>query len=1124
MSNLFALLVGINGYPVKPLQGCINDITAVEDYLNAVYGSSSDVKLNVKRLTDVDEEEPTRENIIKGFDHFSKAKAGDTCLFYYSGHGSYSPAPTEFWTDSNGFVQSFVCIDSRTPGGRDLMDKEMGFLIWKTVRENPGINFVAITDCCHSGTITKNIDDSGITDRMCPGDSVITKVEDYLGFNYSKNGESAYAASVDGHGNRRITVKQGEHIHIAASRDNQTSKELVIDGVRRGAFTHSLLKTLYTNGGNIGYKNLINRTSILVRNLVPDQNPDVNINGELNAKEKNKIFLNQQFEAKDQKFLVYRDPKYGWCVQAGSIHGVSIGDKVNIEAIGETTITGTNADFSTVIDKTAFGTSDKTYMASIKRQLIQPISISFGTNVPLNVQNLIQSSSTTTSLVTVSKENSGQFIIRFEAKHTFVTKPGEEQPLFNPLPITNKDEADFFIEQLESICRWVKIQELNNPSTELTNEHYTVKLFRDTIPENSDPSTFEEIKDIESITDVYYKYEDNKRYQPAIKISISNNLPDNSLWITSAYLAFDYSIGTEYFKPMEIAAGKEVWMNLISEGGLANDIIPVQLDERYEKLGYSEIVEYLKLFIGITKIDVDFLAQDGVDLAPMKDRHEKGFGVEKSPTVFSSNAWKTETLGFRIIKPAQGKKIMPGKATTLNGFTIAQHSTLEATVRLTSSENINRNEKSVAPPHSARYNSYLEPFDMLPGSRSGITTDVLELFDVNNRDAVTPEQPLVIETAGSRSPDDGSVLPIGYDPETKLYYPLGYMDEDQNIIIETLPDDTPSDAAINEKSLLGSIKIYFQKVIGQKLGFKYKYPRLAKVTVSKDLKVAYNDDATVISSEVAKANTIILFIHGIIGDTEEMVKCIKTNLDPGGHSLEKMCDLVLAFDYENLNTKIEENAKLMKEKLEAVGLKEGHGKNLIVIAHSMGGLLSRWMIEKLGGNKQVSKLVMLGTPNNGTPWADVRDLAEALLTYAINGAAFLKPWMFLLSGLGKLAKGTQVTFKQMDSQTGIYKELNMGVDPGLQYVIVGGNTKLIDPGFDKTANLIQRLFKKIKKRGVYDALDLALFKKPNDIAVSVDSIETLIASDKWGKKPVVNTVASDHLNYFLTLDAIKNIN
>jgi alpha-beta hydrolase superfamily lysophospholipase len=49
--------------------------------------------------------------------------------------------------------------------------------------------------------------------------------------------------------------------------------------------------------------------------------------------------------------------------------------------------------------------------------------------------------------------------------------------------------------------------------------------------------------------------------------------------------------------------------------------------------------------------------------------------------------------------------------------------------------------------------------------------------------------------------------------------------------------------------------------------------------------------------------------------------------------------------YESLQTTIEENARILKHRLAEAGLGPQHGKSLHIVAHSTGGLVSRWFIE-----------------------------------------------------------------------------------------------------------------------------------------------------------------------------------
>jgi triacylglycerol esterase/lipase EstA (alpha/beta hydrolase family) len=148
----------------------------------------------------------------------------------------------------------------------------------------------------------------------------------------------------------------------------------------------------------------------------------------------------------------------------------------------------------------------------------------------------------------------------------------------------------------------------------------------------------------------------------------------------------------------------------------------------------------------------------------------------------------------------------------------------------------------------------------------------------------------------------------------------------------------------------------------------YDYPILALTQWDAAGKVYFDNDEARIVQRVAAARRVVVLVHGIIGDTFGM----GARLAPGAD------DVFLTFDYENLNTSIEQTSAGLKQRLAAAGLNEGHSKNLVVIAHSMGGLVSRWFIERLVGYKIVSRLILCGTPNAGSPWSTAEDWATAM--------------------------------------------------------------------------------------------------------------------------------------------------
>jgi triacylglycerol esterase/lipase EstA (alpha/beta hydrolase family) len=119
-------------------------------------------------------------------------------------------------------------------------------------------------------------------------------------------------------------------------------------------------------------------------------------------------------------------------------------------------------------------------------------------------------------------------------------------------------------------------------------------------------------------------------------------------------------------------------------------------------------------------------------------------------------------------------------------------------------------------------------------------------------------------------------------------------------------------------------------------GTEYHYPLLAVAEVGHE--VRYHLDPATVRDRVRDADRIVLFVHGIIGDTGDMAGSLQRAGIPDRY------DLVLTFDYENLNDPIGDTARGLKRRLEEVGLVAGSGKKVDIVAHSMGGLVSRWFI------------------------------------------------------------------------------------------------------------------------------------------------------------------------------------
>ena len=308
---IHALLVGIDEYPrpIPPLRGCINDIDSVGTYLSERVASDKGVLLRLKRLTN---REATREAVIQAFRfQLGQAKKGDVVLFYYSGHGSQEQAPEEFWKlEPDRLDETFVCVDSRTPGSWDLADKELAKLIGEVA--SGGAHVAVILDCCHSGSGTRDVSTAV---RRAPIDLRRRPIESFI-VSPAEVEKSSYSRDVGGAG--WYTAAEGRHVLFAACRDDEEAKEYVNEGKYRGAFSFFLGSALESASGVPTYRELFARASALVASQVPNQSPQLEAsrNEDLDA-----TFLDGAIKPAPATFTAsFRAGE--WMINGGRINGI----------------------------------------------------------------------------------------------------------------------------------------------------------------------------------------------------------------------------------------------------------------------------------------------------------------------------------------------------------------------------------------------------------------------------------------------------------------------------------------------------------------------------------------------------------------------------------------------------------------------------------------------------------------------------------------------------------------------------------------------------------------------------------------------------------------------------------
>ncbi|WP_338748406.1 esterase/lipase family protein [Janibacter alittae] len=116
-------------------------------------------------------------------------------------------------------------------------------------------------------------------------------------------------------------------------------------------------------------------------------------------------------------------------------------------------------------------------------------------------------------------------------------------------------------------------------------------------------------------------------------------------------------------------------------------------------------------------------------------------------------------------------------------------------------------------------------------------------------------------------------------------------------------------------------------------------------------------------SGVAELGTPILLLHGL-ADNHSIFALLRRGLLRRGFSQ------VFAMNYSARTTDVRTLAVQLAEEIEAIAQETGY-ERIHVVAHSLGGVIGRYYVTRLGGDERVHTLVTLGSPHTGTLWAHV---------------------------------------------------------------------------------------------------------------------------------------------------------
>lgn len=1139
--TLRALLVGIDDYEgaVRPLRGCVADILAVEQFLLARVagagagtgtGTATGMAVDIHVLTNGD---ATRAAIRAGFaQHLGATGPGDVALFWFCGHGSQQRTASELLhLEPDGMDETLVCVNSRTTDW-DLSDKELAVLIRGV--EAGGGHVLVVLDSCHSGTATRTLADAGdVSVRHIPADPRERPLASYdLG-----TSDGATLPVTAGPGTRGIvpsgwSLPGSNHVLLAGCRADQLSKERPVEGAIRGVFSHALLTTLAVASGPLSYREVHARATARVVATVAEQTPQLETADPALLQAP---FLGGAALSPTPFFTMRHDPSAGWVIDGGAAHGITP------PSAGETTMLAYHATAAEIPAGTPLGRASvtavrpaessvsptgpdgvppdpsTTYPAVVVATPLPPMGFILtgdedgiaAVRAGLSSALVAEVTDATATFRVAARDGAYRIAHVGDARALVVDVPGG----YSPASVRG------LIDRLEHLTRWTTTLELTNPTSRLAADAVTIAVFRSR-PAGGGVDPDATGADLAGGgNEILLAYEGPEGWSPPRVWIRVRNTSNRTLHCALLALTGSYGISAVLMRSERLGPGEEAW-------ALRGDPVQATVPDRPWDQGVIEYRDTLKVVASTEAFDASHLELPDLDDAGPRDvlRGEapasaldrllarvgtRDLGPVGAPG--PSPDWTTTELVVTTVRPLRGRAVRSTDAAELDGLTIQPHPRLVATARLSSLPATTRSLDALTLPHLLRDDpGVVRPLELTEGRDGGPGLSVLELSGVADPSVVTPAEPLVLETDVPLA-DGERVLALGFDGE--FFLPLGHgtpTDGVTRIQIDHLPPEAADAGRPGLRSLGGTIRIFLHKILSRvpvlnEIVRAFPYPILA-VTEIADGEVRYDATVATVRGRVAQADRVLLLVHGILGDTRGMALDAHRLIAAGALPHQ----VVLTLDYENIDTPLEETAESLRRRLEEVGLGPGHGTDLDIVAHSMGGLVSRWLIERTPNAPEVRRLVMLGTPNGGSPWPTVQQWATVAIGLGLNAMTAVA-WP--IRALGWLLQGLERVddaLDQMQPGSPLLLTLAGSPDPGVPYAALGGDRSLAAGVLD--GGRLARLLNALKE----EALD-RLFREPNDIAVGVSSVHSL----PMGREPAIETrlVPCDHFTYLSAASA-----
>ncbi|RIK40953.1 MAG: hypothetical protein DCC55_13415 [Chloroflexi bacterium] len=1152
--TLFALLIGIDNYDpagrMRSLRGCVNDVQALEQVLKARYGVPV---TNIRTLTN---KQAKHQAIKRAFrDHLIgnakkwKEAAGDqepadpppAFLFHFSGHGSQ--ARDETGAEPDGFDETLVPYDSRTPGVYDIKDWELGQLIEELNRYSD--NVTIILDCCHSGSGTRDIAETVAQTRRCPPD---------LRPQPKRRPVALRGPQTRSVGGANWEVG-GKHVLLAGCRDLEESNEYSVRDMGashwRGAMSYFMGLELLQMGLDrpLTYRELHERVRAQVNSRYRNQTPQCegDIDRELfgGIRPQRDLFF----------AVVEQSGGFHW-IDGGVAHGLAEGSQLKVYPPETRTLEGAGAPIATleVVEEGAVRSGCQTVEAGVavplyaravvhrinqgdmQRKVVLDIpdaglhaavSARLGPQAPVGHEDV-------SPYVQVVDEGAADFRVALR-KERLEIQDSTGALLVAPFAT---DDLDGLAEDLAHLARYRNALNLRNaaPGSELAGkvtlavkklvfdpatqqpkmEEFPRAAEGGTVIETGERVVFEignhsDLPLYVALFDFGPKWEVEQLY-PQIK---GAHEPVQAGTTFSFGLSAKRNEQLEAFLADDLAEAKEIFK-----------VIATVADTNFEVLEQGPLKSPFQTRSAARSADQPASALDQLLAQAMNGGKTRAYGP---PRASVADEWTTAEVVVTTVRKTSDteRTLQGGTRTQLAAQAIAFEPPpgFAGKVRVLTATQSTRAAGGETtdlepPPGLAALPDWFQPLP-IGSTRSAGTPGALIEIDADDqaRQAVTPLTPLDIHINWEPDADAAGALAIAYDGS--FFYPVGRTEDDeQTVHVEWLPslDEADVQPLRTTRDVGRTVKLYLYKLLKKEdptLGLHQVQAVAAADLGAKPLQPGEQARPVPlgelrygpVKGNQFKTNArVALVVHGFTDISTAIADWVANHLARNDVGY----DHILAFDYESFNTRISENGRILADALRAAGFGPDDGRTLDVFAHSMGTLVARAMVELWGGNQFVDRCFLAGPPNQGTRLADVKRLIPWVSTLALNGSWASLPPAALAGWVLNKAVDDAVGPDDLRPASQFLSDLNLTTKPVTTpyFILAGRNDK--PPQIDAAA--WRRLQHKVMR--LADAtLDL-IFGDQHDMVINVRSMLGIRNGHYPAELLKTRELACNHFEYF----------